>query len=236
VSIPRDTLVTRPECNRKGGGTAPSAERVMFNSVYAQYGPACVMKTVEKMSGVRLDHYLEIDFAGFKDLVDAIGGVTVRLDEPVKDTHSGLDLAAGSQRLNGTQSLAFVRTRYGVGDGSDLGRIGNQQKFLTALLTEVKRQDLLGSPAKTYTIADSMTKALTTDSQLASLKALSDYAQSLSGLDPVDMDTIMLPVAYDKRDPNRVVAYEPNASQLWKAIREDSDIPAEAKRSPATGR
>ncbi|MFF5971412.1 LCP family protein [Streptomyces sp. NPDC012769] len=235
VSIPRDTLVTRPECGREGGGTAPSAERVMFNSIYSQYGPACVVKTVEKMSGVRLDHYVEIDFAGFKDLVDAIGGVTVDIDEPIKDRNSGLDLAAGPQRLDGTQSLAFVRTRYGVGDGSDLGRIGNQQKFLTALLTEVKKQDLLGSPAKTYEIADSMTKSLTTDSELASLTALSDYARSLNGVDPANMETIMLPVAYDKRDRNRVVAYEPHASRLWKAIREDLHIPDEVRKSPATG-
>ncbi|MFB7369357.1 LCP family protein [Streptomyces sp. NPDC056222] len=235
ISIPRDTLVTRPECPRKGGGTTPSAERVMFNSVYAQHGPACVVKTVEKMSGVRLDHYLEIDFSGFKDLVDAIGGVTVDLDEPIRNGAAGLDLAAGPQKLDGTQSLAFVRTRYGVGDGSDLGRIGNQQKFLMALLTEIKKQDLLGSPAKTYKIADSATKALTTDSELDSLTALSDFARSMNGVNPGSMETIMLPVAYDKKDPNRVVAHEPNASQLWKAIREDSPIPESAKKSRATG-
>ncbi|MDT9690116.1 LCP family protein [Streptomyces sp. P9(2023)] len=235
ISIPRDTLVFRPECQKSDGGTAPGAQRVMFNSVFAQYGPVCVMKTVEKMSGVRLDHYLEIDFAGFKDLVDAIGGVTVDLEEPIKDGSAGLNLAAGPQRLDGTQSLAFVRTRYGVGDGSDLGRIGNQQKFLTALLTEVRKQDLLGSPTKTYKVADSATKALTTDSGLASLTALSEFARSLNGVDPSSMETIMLPVAYDKKDPNRVVAYEPNASRLWKAIREDTSIPAAAKKSPATG-
>lgn len=73
VSIPRDTLVSRPECTRADGSTVPAANRVMFNSVYAQVGPACVVKTVETMSEVRIDHYLEIDFAGFKDLVDAIG-------------------------------------------------------------------------------------------------------------------------------------------------------------------
>ncbi|MEV4944831.1 LCP family protein [Streptomyces sp. NPDC053755] len=230
ISIPRDTLVTRPAC-----GTAPAAQRVMFNSVYAQYGPACVVKTVEKMSGVRLDHYMEIDFAGFKDLVDAIGGVTVDIDEPIRNGPGGLDLAAGPQRLDGTQSLAFVRTRYGVKDGSDLGRISNQQKFLTALLTEVKKQDLLGSPTKSYKIADSATKALTTDSELASLSALSEFARSMNGVDPSTMETVMLPVAYDKRDPNRVVAAEPNASLLWKAIREDAPIPASAKKSPATG-
>ncbi|MFC7794862.1 LCP family protein [Streptomyces cinereoruber] len=235
VSIPRDTLVTRPECARADGSAAPSAQRVMFNSVYAQYGPACVVKTVESMSGVRLDHFLEIDFAGFKDLVDAIGGVTVNVKKPIDDDKSGLHLGTGPQRLDGTQSLAFVRTRHGVGDGSDLGRITLQQQFLTALLTEVKRQDLLGSPAKTYKIADSATKALTTDSALASLTALSEFGRSLNGVDPQRMETIMLPVAYDKKDPNRVVAAEPNASQLWKAVREDTEIPESAKKSPATG-
>ncbi|GGT18758.1 LCP family protein [Streptomyces purpureus] len=235
VSIPRDTLVTRPACTERDGGSMPAKDRVMFNSVYAQAGPACVVKTVEKMSGVRIDHYLEIDFAGFKELVDAIGGVTIKIDEPIKGGAGGLNLEAGTQKLDGTQSLQYVRTRHGVGDGSDLGRIGLQQKFLMALLTEVKKQDLLGSPAKSYKIANSATKALTTDSSLASLSALSDFGRSMNGVDPQNMETIMLPVAYDKKDPNRVVAAEPQATQLWKAIRNDERIPASAKKSPATG-
>lgn len=235
VSIPRDTLVTRPECAEDGGATVPAKERVMFNSVYAQVGPACVVKTVEKMSGVRIDHYLEIDFSGFKDLVDAIGGVTMDVEQDIHDKASGLNLTAGQQRLDGTQSLAYVRTRHGIGDGSDLGRIGLQQQFLIALLSEVKSQDLLGSPANSYKIANSATKALTTDSGLASLTSLAEFGRSMNGIDPASMETIMLPVAYDKTDPNRVVAAEPQAGQLWKAIREDTAIPEEAKKSPATG-
>lgn len=235
VSIPRDTLVTRPECAKEDGSTFPEAERVMFNSVYSTAGPACVVKTVEKMSGVRMDHYMEIDFAGFKGLVDAIGGVTVTIDEPIKDTSSGLDLSAGTHKLDGTDSLAFVRTRHGVGDGSDLGRIGLQQQFMIALLSEVKRQDLFGSPTKTYKIADTLTSALTTDSELASLTSLADFARSMNGVDPASMETIMLPVAYDKIDPNRVVAAHPQVDQLWKAIRSDTEIPESAKKSPATG-
>jgi LCP family protein required for cell wall assembly len=235
VSIPRDTLVTRPDCVKSDGSTLPSKERVMFNSVYSLAGPACVVKTVEKMSGVRMDHYLEIDFAGFKDLVDAIGGVTVNVKEPIRDKESGLDLTAGSHKLDGTESLAFVRTRHGIGDGSDLGRIGLQQQFMMALLSEVKSQDLLGSPAKSFKIADSLTQSLTTDSGLDSLTKLADFARSMDGVDPASMETIMLPVAYDKIDPNRVVAAEPQATELWKAIREDAEIPASAKKSPATG-
>lgn len=235
VSIPRDTLVTRPECKKSDGSTVGSAKRVMFNSIYAQVGPACTVKTVEQISGVRMDHYIEIDFAGFKGLVDAIGGVSVTIEDPIVDGNSGLDLSAGTHELDGTQSLQFVRTRYGYADGSDLGRIGLQQKFLVALLTEIKKQDLLGSPTKAYKIADELTESLTTDSDLASLTALSDFGRSLNGIDPASMETIMLPVAYDKTDPNRVVAAQPQANQLWKAIRNDSEIPESAKKSPATG-
>ncbi|MEG3626980.1 LCP family protein [Streptomyces poriticola] len=235
VSIPRDTLVSRPECTAADGTDHAAADRVMFNSVYSLAGPACVVKTVEKMSGVRMDHYVEIDFAGFKGLVDAIGGVTVTVDEPIKDSSSGLDLSAGTHKLDGTESLAFVRTRHGVGDGSDLGRIGLQQQFLIALLSEIKRQDLLGSPTKTYQIADTLTSALTTDSELASLTSLADFARSMNGVDPATMETVMLPVAYDTQDPNRVVPADPQAAQLWEAVRSDSEIPESAKKSPATG-
>ncbi|MER6498680.1 LCP family protein [Streptomyces sp. NPDC001455] len=235
VSIPRDTLVTRPQCTGSDGSAVRSADRVMFNSVYSQVGPACVVKTVEKMSGVRIDHYLEINFAGFKDLVDAIGGVTVDVPQDIHDKSSGLDLTKGQHRLDGTQSLAYVRTRHGIGDGSDLGRIGLQQQFLLALLSEVKSQNLLSSPANMYRIADSATKSLTTDEGLASLTSLSEFARSMQGVDPGSMETIMLPVAYDTADPNRVVAAQPQAKTLWKAIREDAPIPESAKKSPATG-
>ncbi|WP_326768410.1 LCP family protein [Streptomyces sp. NBC_01591] len=235
VSIPRDTLVSRPECTKADGSTVPSANRVMFNSVYSQVGPACVVKTVEKMSEVRIDHYLEINFAGFKDLVDAIGGVTVDVPQDIHDKSSGLDLTKGPHKLDGTESLAYVRTRHGIGDGSDLGRIGLQQQFLLALLSEVKSQDLLGSPTKSYKIASSATKSLTTDAGLASLKSLAEFARSMNGVDPSTMETIMLPVAYDKQDRNRVVAAQPQADDLWKAIRKDGTIPESAKKSPVTG-
>ena len=235
VSIPRDTLVTRPKCTKANGSSVASAKRVMFNSIYSQVGPACVVKTVEQMSGVRMDHYVEVDFAGFKNLVDAIGGVTITVDQDIHDTSSGLDLTKGTHKLNGTQSLQFVRTRHGIGDGSDLGRIGLQQQFMLALLTEIQKQDLLGSPVKAYKIADQLTAALTTDSELASLTKLAEFGRSLNGVNPSTMETIMLPVAYDKVDPNRVVAAEPQASTLWKAVRSDSTIPESAKKSPATG-
>ncbi|MCY0934020.1 LCP family protein [Streptomyces sp. H34-S4] len=232
ISIPRDTLITRPECKDAKGNTVPGAKRVMINSVIGTGGPACVVKTVEQMSGIRVDHLVKVEFAGFKELVDSLGGVNVTLDKPIK---GGLNLDAGTHRLNGTDSLKFVRTRHGYGDGSDLGRIDLQQKFMIAMLTEIKNQDALGNPARLYKLADAGTKALTTDSQLGSLKGLSDFAQSMKGVDPETMETIMLPVAYDKIDKARVVVAEPQAGQLWEALRNDKTIPASAKKSPATG-
>ncbi|MEU9105294.1 LCP family protein [Streptomyces xanthophaeus] len=235
ISIPRDTLVTRPECKDGKGKTVPSQKRAMFNSIYGLGGPACVVKTVEEMSGVRVDHFVEVDFAGFKGLVDALGGVTVTLDKPMTGAKGGLKLDAGTHRLDGTDSLKFVRTRYGYGDGSDLGRIGLQQQFMMAMLSEIKKQDALGNPARLYKLADAGTKSLTTDSDLASLTALSDFAQSMKGVDPDTMQTIMLPVAYDKVDPNRVIVAEPQATQLWEAVRNDQPVPDSAKKSPAKG-
>ncbi|GGS03595.1 LCP family protein [Streptomyces nojiriensis] len=235
VSIPRDTLITRPECKDGDGKTLPSAKRVMFNSVYSLAGPACVVNTVEQLSGVRVDHFVEVDFAGFKGLVDALGGVTVTLDKPMSGAKGGLKLDAGTHRLDGTDSLKFVRTRYGYGDGSDLGRIGLQQQFMLAMLSEIKKQDALGNPARLYKLADAGTKSLTTDSDLGSLTALADFAQSMKGVNPETMETIMLPVAYDKVDPNRVIVAEPQATQLWDAIRKDQPVPASAKNSPAKG-
>ncbi|MFC7218389.1 LCP family protein [Streptomyces polyrhachis] len=231
VSIPRDTLVTRPDCTRADGSTLPRAERVMFNSVYALGGPACVTKTVEAMTKVRMDHYMEIDFSGFKELVDALGGVTVDLDQPLHSPKTGLDLEPGSHRLDGTQSLAFVRTRYGYGDGSDLGRIGLQQQFILALLGEVKNQDLATSPTKLYKIADTATETLTTDEGLGSVTKLASFGRSLQGLDTANMDMVMMPVEYDKRDPNRVVAREPLAGQVWEALRNDQPLPEAAKKT-----
>ncbi|MQY15576.1 putative cell wall biosynthesis protein LcpB [Streptomyces sp. RB5] len=233
VSIPRDTLVTRPHCQKADGSTLPKAERVMFNSVYALGGPACVVKTVESMTKVRMDHYMEVDFAGFKELVDALGGVTLDLEEPIDSPKTGLVLDAGSHKLDGAQSLAFVRTRYGYKDGSDLGRIGLQQQFILALLDEVKNQDLTTSPTKLYTIADTATQTLTTDEGLNSVRKLASFGRSLQGLDTGNMDMIMMPVMYDKQDPNRVVAKEPLAGKVWDAVRNDRPLPAEATEKAA---
>nr|WP_308798811.1 LCP family protein [Streptomyces sp. UH6] len=235
VSIPRDTLVTRPACPLPEGGSTAVAHGVMFNSAYAVGGPVCAVKTVEAMSGVPVDHYLEIDFAGFADLVDALGGVTVELEQPIDDDRSHLHIEAGVHRLDGEQALALARTRHGVGDGSDLGRIGLQQKLVKALLEEVTRADLLTDPVRLYRVADAATSGLTADTGLDSLEELAGFGRSLRGLPPEAVRTVTLPVVPAPADRNRVVPDEPEAGDLWASLLPGADPVApepEASSSP----
>ncbi|GAP53360.1 LCP family protein [Streptomyces azureus] len=219
VSIPRDTLVTRPSCPRPSGGSTAVAYGSMFNNAYAVGGPVCAVKTVEAVTGVRMDHYIEIDFSGFAKLVDVLGGVTVTTDEDIADDDSHLHLKAGTHHLDGTRALALARTRHGIGDGSDLGRIGLQQKLVKALLDQIAAQDLLTDPAKLYRVADAVTAGLTTDTGLDSLGELTRLGQSLKDLSASAVRTVTMPVVRAPSDPNRVVAEEPQARELWESLR-----------------
>ncbi|MFI1003769.1 LCP family protein [Streptomyces galbus] len=219
VSIPRDTLVTRPSCPLPSGGSTPVAHGVMFNTAYEVGGPVCAVKTVESLTGVRMDHYVEVDFSGFARLVDALGGVTVTTDQDIDDDDSHLHLAAGTHHLDGTTALALARTRHGIGDGSDLGRIGLQQKLVKALLDQVAHAGLLTDPARLYRVADALTAGLTTDTGLDSLGELTRLGRSLEGLGSDAVTTVTMPVVTAPSDPNRVVAKEPQARRLWQSLR-----------------
>ena len=219
VSIPRDTLVTRPSCPLKSGGSTAVAYHAMFNSAYSVGGAVCAVKTVESITNVRMDHYVEIDFSGFAKLVNTLGGVTVTTDQDIDDDDSHLHLKAGTHTLNGKQALALARTRHGIGDGSDLGRIGLQQKLVTALLEQISSTSLFTDPAKLYTVAEAVTSSLTTDTRLGSLSELVSLGESLKGLSADRVRTVMMPVVKAPSNPNRVVAKEPAASELWASLR-----------------
>ncbi|MET9734670.1 LCP family protein [Streptomyces sp. NPDC006458] len=219
VSIPRDTLVARPSCPLPSGGETAPRESVMFNSAYEVGGPVCAVKTVEQLTEVRMDHYAELDFAGFAALVDAVGGVTVTTDEDIDDEDSHLRLAAGTHLLDGERALALARTRHGIGDGSDLGRIGLQQHLVTALLERISAGGLLTDPARLYRVADTVTGSLTTDTGLDSLTELMGLGRSLAGLSADAVETVTMPVVPAAWDRNRVVADEPEAGRLWESLR-----------------
>ncbi|MEU6390853.1 LCP family protein [Streptomyces sp. NPDC046939] len=236
VSIPRDTLVERPRCATEDGGSAPAAHEAMFNTSYEVGGPACTVKTVEKMSGVRMDHYLEVDFKGFRKLIDELGGVDITTRKAIDDPGSGLDLPAGRHTLKGEQALQLVRTRHHVADGSDLGRIQLQQAFVKALIHRVNTVDPLSHPAKAYDLADTATKTVSADSGLASTDKLLGLGKDLKGISPENTDMITLPVTYDAQGPGRVLPLDKAARRVWSALRHDRPVPKSATRGSVADR
>ncbi len=228
VSIPRDTMINRPPCTLPNGKTDRGSSREQFNEAFSIGGAACVVKTVEKMSGIRMDHYIEVDFTGFKKIIDNLGGVEVTTTKPIKDGASHLDLPAGTNHLNGEQSLGLVRTRKSVGDGSDLGRIQLQQAFMKALIKQVKGIGIFDNPKRLMDLADTGTKSLTTDKSLGDVKSLLGFAQSLQGIDAQNMQMITLPVTTDRVDPNRVAPLAKESKMVWDALLAEQPVPAEA--------
>ncbi|SEQ21539.1 transcriptional attenuator, LytR family [Lentzea xinjiangensis] len=211
VSIPRDTMVPRPRC-----GDEPAAAIAMFNSAFSTGGAACAVATVEQMSGIRIDHFVQIDFAGFRDVVDRLGGIAITLPEAIDDDRSGLHVPAGPTTLDGTQALAFVRTRYSIGDGSDLNRIKNQQLFLRALSEKFANENWLASPQKTLALADVLTRSIVTDTGIGSIAKLADLAGKLTALTPGSITYVTLPTEAYPPDPNRVQPRQPEADALWR--------------------
>ncbi|MFE6053266.1 LCP family protein [Kitasatospora sp. NPDC056446] len=225
VSIPRDTLVARPDCTDASGRTVAGVKRAMYNSAFETGGAACAVKTTEQLTGLRMDHYLQIDFAGFARVVDAIGGATVTTTVAIHDKDSGLDLPAGEHHLDGQQALAFVRTRHGVGDGSDLGRIELQKQMVKSLLKQAGGAGMFTDPVKLWSIGDTVTKSITTDSALGSVNSLVGLVQELKGIGPDQLSMVTLPVETAPSDPNRVVEQQPQADQVWAALKADQAFP-----------
>ncbi|MFJ4078622.1 LCP family protein [Streptomyces iakyrus] len=235
VSIPRDTLIDRPACTDTKGDEYPAARGVMFNSAYSTGGAACAVKTVESITDLRMDHYLEVDFAGFQKLIDDLGGVEITTTKSIEDPDSHLNLKAGTHTLDGKQALGLVRTRHGVGDGSDLGRIQLQQAFIKALVHQIKDVGVFSNPKRLLDLAETATNTVTTDSDLGSVNKLASFASGLKGISPSNMHMVTMPVAYDPADPNRVLLQKKKADQIWKALQNDRPIPKSATEGTATG-
>ncbi|MGD9486250.1 LCP family protein [Streptomyces sp. TRM70308] len=233
VSLPRDSWVQIPSCDQ-GDGTQSKPHHFKLNSSFAIGGlngdvssaATCAVKTVEQNTGLRLDHFMSIDFNGFKGMVDAVDGVEVCPEEPIRDRKANLDLAAGCQTLGGEDALGYVRTRYAVGNGSDLGRIERQQEFLETLA--VKAQSKLADPQAMYGFLDSFTSSLTTDADLAGIKPLYDLARSVQGI-PTDRLTFLTVPNYPREldvpsDTANVVWQYPQAETLFTRLAEDQEV------------
>ncbi len=221
VSIPRDSLVDRPDCVGEDGERIPGAEDTMWNEAFSVGGPACTMQQFEQLTGVRLDNYVKLDFNGFRDMVDAIDGVEVCIPEPIEDPAHGIDIPAGTRQLEGKEALNYVRARYTLGDGSDLGRIKRQQAFVAAMAAEVLSTGTLTRFDRVIGFLDAATSSLQTDFDSVSQIGRVGLTFKSIGLDKVKFVTV--PWQYSPADPNRV-EWLPEADKLWERVINDKPI------------
>jgi len=218
VSIPRDTWITLPTCRRNEEVVGGYESK--FNAAFEMAGPACTVKAVEELTGLHIDHFAVIDFAGFKNVVDALGGVEVCLTAAVDDRQSNLQLPAGTSTVSGEQALAFVRARKTLSDGSDLARIKRQQQFLSSMIRSATSTQLLLNPVSLYSVLDAATSSLTTDPYLGSLEQLRDLAWSLRSLQPEDITFLTMPWL-ERGDGENVVIDTERAALVWESMRGD---------------
>jgi len=237
VSIPRDLKIPIPSCPLPDGSSTSSYADAMFNSAIAQgsqqsetgsdeakqFGVACTVLTVQAMTGITVDEYVLVDFAGFKNMVDAIGGVDVCLAEPLWDNYTGLDLPAGAQKLDGQQALQLARARHNIGDGGDIGRIDRQQQLLSVMLAEVMEKNLLTNASELYRFLSAATQSLTTSPGLAQIPSLVGLATSMRGISMDAVDFVTIPVTEHRNDRNRLQLAD-NADEVWAALAMDQPL------------
>jgi len=221
VSIPRDSLVDRPDCTGEDGETIPGATDALWNEAFSVGGPACTIQQFEQLTDVRIDNYVVLDFNGFEDMVDAIGGVEICLPEPIEDPAHGINLPAGTQQVEGRQALNYVRARYTVGDGSDLGRIKRQQAFVAAMASKVVSAGTLTRLDRVMGFLNAATRSLTTDFE--SIGEIGGVGAGFNGIGLGNIEFITVPWQYSPEDPNRV-EWLPEADQLWEQVRSDETL------------
>ncbi|TQN30396.1 LytR family transcriptional attenuator [Haloactinospora alba] len=238
VNLPRDSIVAMPACDPvegKDNKPGQEAHTGMIGEAMNSGGMQCLWKTVEQLTGVHIDHFVSVDFTGFKGMVNSVGGVPMCIPEPVTDEKAGgLELEAGKQTLNGEDALGYVRSRKGQGDGSDLSRIKRQQDFMGAMLKKVTSGDMLTSPTNINDFLASVTESLTTDDEL-NLSTMSDLAITMREVSMDDITFVTVPNGPHPNDPNRLQWSQPAADELFNALANGQSLAEDDKDSGGDG-
>ena len=236
ISIPRDSLVTIPEHPSSVDKTkiVPAAKG-KINAAFAFGGAPLLIQTIEDETGVRIDHYIEIGFAGFAGMVDALGGIEVCTKRDIDDPGSHLVLPAGVHTLNGVEALKYVRTRDFDGMG-DLGRMQRQQQFMSAVLRKVTSTGVLLNPIKLVNFFNAAIATVKTDSELNKSDLLT-LAKQMKNLSSSNVRTLTIPLGnVNARVPGvgSVVTWDSElAPELFNRIREDLPLTDEVTPTPS---
>ena len=230
ISLPRDSYVTIPSFKgSESGKTFPARGSDKLNAAYSIDGATLLVRTIEYNTGLHIDHYAEIGFAGFASLVDAVGGVTMDIPQDIKDTKSGANFKKGTQTLNGKQALQFVRTRYALA-GSDLDRTKNQQKFLNALAKEVATPSTVLNPFKLYPTMSAGLDTLIVDKDMSlwDLTSMFWAMKTVSGGDGTSMNMPTSGSVTTASGGSAIKWDETKAKQLISELKNDEKVTVSA--------
>ena len=194
LSFPRDLLVPWPACPSTTGGSGYLPQALgQINATISNGGPGCTLLTIEQLTGLQIPYLATINFGGVIEMSNAIGGVDVCVARPIHDRYTFLNLDAGIHNLKGMQALQFLRTRHGVGDGSDLSRISNQQVFLTSLLRKIKSEGVLSNPIQLYSLANAAARNMQLSTSLTDINTMIGIASALKSVDLNKMTFLQVP-------------------------------------------
>ncbi|GAA3100219.1 LCP family protein [Nonomuraea salmonea] len=222
ISFPRDSMVLVPECQGHNGGVLPAGIK-QINAAFNEGGIECTARTLESLTNIKINHFVKVDFTGFKGIVDAIGGIEICLPKPVNDPKAKLVLDAGKHVVKGEQALGYVRTRYALGDGSDLSRIQRQQVFLQQVMKKITDGGLLTDPGGLNDFLRAATKSVTVDEGLT-LERMLEIANSVRGMTAKELKGITVPTEPWPQDKNRVQFAQPAARDFFENVRNDVEV------------
>ncbi|MCX4591540.1 LCP family protein [Streptomyces sp. NBC_01549] len=235
VSLPRDSYAEVPAHTDQTTGAEHGSHPIKLNAAYAEGGPQLTVRTVENMTHVKVDHYLEVDFTSFMQTVDVLGGVNICTAQPLKDSYTGLDLTAGTHTLNGGQALQYVRSRH-VDGASDLGRMQRQQRFLAALIERATSSGVLLNPMKFRDVTRAVLGSVRADQGFGTDELL-DLGRAMRNFSPSSSEFTTVPIgqmAYAVKGIGSTLKWDENkATALFQSLRDDKPLAAPHQAAPA---
>lgn len=236
VSLPRDSYAELPEHTDETTGKGHKPHAVKINAAYAEGGPGLTVRTVEHMTGVKISHYLEVDFTSFMKTVDALGGVDICTPKPLKDSYTGLDLAPGTHNLDGGEALQYVRSRH-LDAASDLGRMQRQQRFVAALINKATGSGVLLNPVKFRHVTSAVLGSVRADPGFGTEQLLR-VNEAMRGFSPSSSEFTSVPLTGSGsgvmvKGLGSTVKWDPvKAKRLFTALREDKPLTDPQRPAP----
>ncbi|MFF5960018.1 LCP family protein [Streptomyces luteogriseus] len=235
VSLPRDSYAVTPAHVDRVSGKRHHGHPVKLNAAYAEGGPQLTVRTVESMTKVKIDHYLEVDFTSFMKTVDVVGGVQICTTDPLKDSYTGLNLPAGRHTLAGGQALQFVRARH-VDGASDLGRMKRQQRFMAALVERLTSSGILLNPMKFRDVTRAVLGSVRADQGFGTDEML-DLGRAMRNFSPSSSEFTTVPIGrmgYAVKGVGSTLKWDPVKSErLFQALRRDQPLSVHRSRGAA---